>query len=75
MLVGTCVSELSGAFVFVRELEVRIFVWLTAATVAELSNENVTVLKSGTDDRRLEMYTVESVAVIVLEAVEKLDIV
>lgn len=41
--------------------------------MTEPSKEKATVLKSSTDDPALEMYTVEKVAVIVPELVEKLS--
>lgn len=43
--------------------------------MTELSRENATVLKSSENDLALETYTVEKVAVIVPEAIGKLDIV
>lgn len=51
-------------------LDVRMLVWLTAASVTVVSSENATVLMSIMLDLMLETYTVENVAVTIPGAID-----
>jgi hypothetical protein len=74
-LAGIRVPEPCAVLVAATALELRASVWPTVAPVTWLNNEKATVLRSRVDDRALEMYTVEKVAVIVPEVVGRTDVI
>lgn len=74
-LEGIRVTEPCEFVVTGRVREVRMCVSFIAAAVAELSKENVTVLKSRVDAPVLEMYTIDRVGLMASEVEEKLDVV